>query len=174
VGEAAEFMSRVLLIGAGATAIGDLWALVARRTLNMPLPDWGLVGRWFGHLGRGTVRHENIASAPPVRGEQALGWIGHYAIGIAFAALLLGIAGLQWARSPTLLPAMIVGWLTLAAPFFVMQPAMGNGFAASKTPNPAKARLRSLLTHSVFGLGLYVVAVAVAALFAFPSALIDG
>ncbi|WP_264346966.1 DUF2938 domain-containing protein [Rheinheimera sp. MM224] len=37
-----------------------------------------------------------------------------------------------------------------------MQPALGSGIAASKTPSPAKARLKSLLTHSVFGLGLYL------------------
>jgi hypothetical protein len=174
VGESAEHVSRVLLIGAGATVIGDLWAVAAQRTLNMPLPDWALVGRWFGHLARGTVSHENIAKAPPVRGERVLGWIGHYAIGVAFAALLVEVWGLDWARSPILLPALIVGWLTLAAPFLAMQPAMGNGFAASKSPNPAKARLRSLVTHSVFGIGLYVAAVAVAALFDVPGAPIRG
>jgi hypothetical protein len=40
-------------------------------------------------------------------------------------------------------------------PFFVMQPAFGAGVAASKTPRPAQARLRSLMTHGVFGVGLY-------------------
>jgi hypothetical protein len=174
VGESAEFSLRVLLIGAGATALGDLWALAAREVMKLPSPDWSLVGRWFGHLARGTVAHENIAKSPPVRGEQVLGWIGHYAIGIAFAALLVGTAGLDWARSPTLLPALITGWLTLAAPFLLMQPAMGNGFAASKAPNPARARLRSLLTHSVFGIGLYVAALAVATLCDFSGAPMEG
>lgn len=32
--------------------------------------------------------------------------------------------------------------------------------AGPKTPNPAKARLRSLMTHLVFGLGMYVAALA--------------
>ncbi|MNT97543.1 hypothetical protein D3C72_2398910 [compost metagenome] len=57
---------------------------------------------------------------------------------------------------PTLAPALIVGLATVAAPFFLMQPGMGAGIAASKTPNPHIARLRSLLTHAVFGIGLYL------------------
>ena len=164
MGEETEFILQVLLIGVGATAFGDLWAVAAQRIFNVAAPDWGLVGRWFGHLARGKVRHESIARSPPVAGERALGWIGHYAIGIAFAALLVGVWGVEWARSPSLLPALTVGWLTLAAPFFVMQPAMGGGIAASRSPSPAKARLRSLITHTVFGVGLFVAAVAAASI----------
>jgi hypothetical protein len=83
------------------------------------------------------------------------GWCAHYAIGIIYAALLLAIWGLDWARHPTPLPALIVSLVALVAPFFIMQPGMGAGVAASKTPNPNAARLRSIVTHSVFGLGLY-------------------
>jgi hypothetical protein len=36
-----------------------------------------------------------------------------------------------------------------------MQPCLGFGIAASKTPKPNIARLRSLIAHFVFGLGLY-------------------
>ena len=59
---------------------------------------------------------------------------------------------------PTLGPALAVGIGTVAAPFFLMQPGMGAGIAASRTPRPNAARLQSLLTHAVFGLGLYVAA----------------
>jgi Protein of unknown function (DUF2938) len=65
------------------------------------------------------------------------------------------IWGLGLARHPTPLPALIVGLLTLAAPSFVMQPAMGAGIAASKAPSPTVARLRSIAAHLVFGIGLY-------------------
>jgi hypothetical protein len=40
-----------------------------------------------------------------------------------------------------------------------MQPAMGAGIAASRTPNPSAARLRNLATHTVYGIGLYLSAV---------------
>lgn len=40
-------------------------------------------------------------------------------------------------------------------PYFLMQPAFGLDFAASKTPKPMQARLKSLMTHTVFGVGLW-------------------
>ena len=61
----------------------------------------------------------------------------------------------QKLESPPLGPALAVGIGTAAAPFFLMQPGMGAGFAAGRTPRPNAARLQSLITHSVFGLGLY-------------------
>lgn len=79
----------------------------------------------------------------------------HYLTGFAFAALLVGIQGESWLHQPTLAPALMVGIGTVAAPFLLMQPGMGAGFAARRTPNPASARLQSLITHGVFGLGLY-------------------
>ena len=74
--------------------------------------------------------------------------------------------GLEWARPPTWLPALIVGLATVVAQFFIMQPGMGAGIAASKTPNPAQARLRSIINHTVFGFGLYISAVLTAMLVA--------
>jgi len=54
------------------------------------------------------------------------------------------------------LPALAFGLVTTLAPFLVMQPAFGFGIAASKTPKPSQARLKSLMTHTVFGRGLYL------------------
>ena len=90
-----------------------------------------------------------------MRGERLIGWTAHYLIGIAFAGVLLAIWGLEWARHPTVGPALIVGIASVAAPFLLMQPGMGAGIAASRTPRPAAARLHSLVMHGIFGLGLY-------------------
>lgn len=84
-----------------------------------------------------------------------IGWTAHYLIGIGFAAILPIIWGVEWIHQPTLGPALIVGIGTVAAPFLVMQPGMGAGIAASRTPRPAAARLQSLATHAISGLGLY-------------------
>ena len=144
-----------LVIGIGATLLVDLWAIVRRRVFGIPPPDYALVGRWFAHMGRGRFRHESIAASAPARGERLIGWLAHYAIGVLFAALLLAVWGDGWALEPTIGPALIVGIGTVAAPFLLMQPGMGAGFAASRTPRPAAARLQSLVTHTIFGLGLY-------------------
>jgi hypothetical protein len=153
-----ESAARAVLVGAGATALLDLWSAFLQRSFGVPSPNWSLVGRWVGHVAHGRFAHLAIGKARPLRGERALGWTAHYAIGIAFAVALLCIEGLAWARNPTLLPALIVGVATVVFPFFVMHPGMGLGFAAAKSANPAQARLRSLTTHAVFGLGLYIAA----------------
>lgn len=144
-----------VLIGTGATAVMDAWALARKRLLGSALPNYGLVGRWLAGLARGQFRHERIAASPAVRGELLIGWAAHYLIGIAFAGLLLAIWGVEWARNPSLAPALIIGIATVLAPFLLMQPGMGAGFFASRTPRPGAARVQSVMTHAIFGLGLY-------------------
>lgn len=151
----------IALVGAGATALFDVW-IAALRRLGVRSLDMALIGRWIGHLARGKFAHAGIASAPPIRGERALGWLTHYAIGVAFAGLLLLALGHEWTRAPTLLPAVAVGIATVLAPLFVMQPALGAGIASSRTPTPLKNCLRSVVNHGVFGVGLYTAAAALA------------
>jgi hypothetical protein len=66
-----------------------------------------------------------------------------------------------WLAHPTLLPALLFGVCTVLVPFLIMQPSFGLGVAGAKTPNPALTRLRSLMAHAIFGVGLYVCAVGV-------------
>ncbi len=153
----------IALVGIGATAFLDLWALARKALFGIALTNYALVGRWIGHFRRGRLRHASISSAAGIRGELFIGWMAHYLIGIAFAALLAVFPGTQWFREPTLLPAVIVGVLTVTVPFLLMQPAMGAGIAASRTPDPRAARFQSLATHTIFGLGLYFAAAALAA-----------
>lgn len=160
-----DLLACTLITGAGATAVTDLWAIARRRLLATPVPDYGLLGRWIGGMARGRFRHDAIAASPPLAGERVLGWAAHYLIGIAFAAVLIGTVGIAWVRQPTLGPALAVGIGTVAAPFLVMQPAMGHGIAASRTRRPWAARLQSLVTHFVFGLGLYAAGRAAAFLY---------
>jgi hypothetical protein len=142
----------------------DVWAVLLRRGFGVRSLDYAMVGRWLGHMPAGTFAHERIAAVAAIPGERVIGWTAHYAIGVAFAALLLAVCGTDWARQPTLGPALITGILTMAAPFFIMQPGLGLGVAASKTPKPNVARLRRLVTHIVFGTGLYVAAWVIARL----------
>lgn len=152
-----DFLTHSLLIGIGATALLDLWSLALSR-FGTPFPAYGLVGRWFAYMPRGRFRHDAIAKSAPAPGERWIGWLAHYAIGVAFAGLLIAIWGLDWVRTPTPGPALIVGIGSVAAPFLLMQPGMGAGLAASRTPRPWAARRRSLVTHLVFGAGLYLAA----------------
>lgn len=157
-----EFLTRAVTIGIGGTIIMDLWAILLKRLFSVPSLDYRLVGRWVLYMPQGKFRHDNILKTTSVSGELALGWFTHYVIGIVFAALLLLLAGMQWTQNPTILPALAVGIISVAAPFFIMQPCFGFGIAASKTPAPTTARLRSLMTHTVLGVGFYLSALLIA------------
>jgi hypothetical protein len=150
-----DHMICTLLIGVGATITMDFWMVARKRAFDLPPPDYGLVGRWLAHMPQGRFRHDSITAALPVEGERLIGWTAHYLTGIAFAALLLAIWGTAWIQRPSIGPALIVGIGTVAAPFFLMQPGMGAGIAGSRTRHPAGTRFQSLLTHAIFGLGLY-------------------
>lgn len=149
--------ARVALIGIGATALMDLWLVLLQR-LGVPTLNFALMGRWVGHWRHGRWAHAAIGRAAPVRGELALGWLLHYATGVVFAGLLVGLQGPAWMAQPSYLPALAVGLATVAAPWLVMQPAMGAGLASRNTSNPRANRARSLANHAVFGSGLYLAA----------------
>jgi hypothetical protein len=129
------------------------------RAFRMPAANYCLVGRWFRHMPEGRFSHPSIASAAPKRFECAVGWVAHYLIGAIYALMLVALVSEDWLAQPTLLPAVLFGIGTVLMPFLLMQPAFGLGIAASRAPDPAQARLRSLMAHTVFGLGLYVCAI---------------
>jgi uncharacterized membrane protein YagU involved in acid resistance len=109
-------------------------------------------------MPEGTYSHAKIASTPPKRAECAVGWIAHYMIGVTFAVGFVGLVGTSWLQRPTLFPALVFGVVTVLAPFFIMQPLMGLGLAASNTARPMQSRLRSVTNHVAFGAGLYLFA----------------
>ncbi|AVP96274.1 DUF2938 domain-containing protein [Ahniella affigens] len=148
----------ILVLGVGATLAVDLWAWLRQHLLRVPLPDYRLLGRWVGHWPAATFRHQSITKAPAIRHEYWLGWLSHYGTGIAFALLFNWLVGDTWMAKPTVWPALLFGLLTVLAPFLIMQPAFGFGWAGSLTSSPWRTRLQSVLTHVVFGLGLYATA----------------
>lgn len=145
-----------IAIGIGATLLMDGWTVLRKRLLGVPSLDYALVGRWVGHMPRGRFCHPAIGKAEPVLGERALGWLVHYLTGIVFALTFVLLAGADWLHHPSLAAALLFGVVTVLLPFLLMQPAFGLGIAAARTANPAKARLHSLLTHGIFGTGLYL------------------
>lgn len=145
-----------LVIGFGATACIDLWALLLKRAFGVRSLDFCLLGRWILHMPSGTFVHASIAKSAAKAGECAFGWVAHYSIGGGLAVAFVLLVTRSWLERPTLAPAVAFGLVTAAIPLFVMQPALGLGIASAKTPNPAQARLKSIVTHTVFGLGLYL------------------
>jgi hypothetical protein len=150
-----------ILMGLGATVAMDLWALILEAAAGVPRPNWAMPGRWLGHLARGRVFHEAIGDAAPVPGELGLGWALHYGVGVVYGVALAAIIGRDWLAAPSFLPAWIFALLTISAGWFLLQPGMGLGWAASRTPNPWKVRGLGLAAHTAFGLGLWGTALVV-------------
>jgi hypothetical protein len=151
-------------IGIGASVLMDVWNLFLKRAFGIPSLSYCLLGRWLLHVPAGTFSHASIAAAPQKRLECTVGWLGHYTIGVVFALVFVALAPGDWLARPTLLPALLYGIGTVVFPLFILQPSLGLGIAASRTPRPAQARLKSLVTHAVFGIGLYLFAVGVSRL----------
>jgi hypothetical protein len=145
-------------IGIGATMLMDGWNLFLRRAFRIPSLSYCLLGRWIRHMTAGSFMHPDIAAAPPAPFECTVGSIAHYTIGVIFAVGFVVLVSGDWLMEPTLPPALLYGIGTIVFPFFLMQPAFGLGVAASKAANPTRARFKSLATHTVFGIGLYVCA----------------
>lgn len=156
-----ELLIGTVAVGLGATLVMDLWAVFLKRAFNIPSSNYCLVGRWLRHMTDGVFTHTSIAAAAQKPAECSIGWVAHYAIGALFALALVTLTTPRWLQSPTPIPALIFGVVSVVMPFFVMHPSFGLGLAASKTPNPTQARLRSLMNHAVFGIGLYVSALVV-------------
>jgi hypothetical protein len=152
-----QFLAAVV-IGLGATLLIDLWALFLRRVFGVQSLNYCLLGRWVLYIPAGRIAHNGIAKSAARTHECPVGWIAHYSIGVAFAVVFVSLMSASWLYRPTVLPALAFGIATVLIPFLTIQPAFGLGIASSKTPSPTKARLKSVITHLIFGVGLWVFA----------------
>ncbi|HLO61211.1 MAG TPA: DUF2938 domain-containing protein [Bacteroidales bacterium] len=144
-------------IGFGATLFTDLWNLFLKRSFNIRSLDFCLLGRWILYMPHGKFIHDNIKMAQPKSYECAIGWLAHYSIGISLTVFFVLFVILNWIRL-TIFSALLYGICTVVFPLFVLQPSLGLGLASSKTPIPAQARFKSLMTHFFFGLGIWLFA----------------
>lgn len=161
MGLEANYIPGAVAIGLGATLVMDLWNLFLKRAFSIPSLNYCLLGRWILHMPEGIFRHASITAAAPKSFECTVGRIAHYTIGVVFALVFVVLTSGDWLARPTLPPALLYGIGTVVFPLFIMQPSFGLGIAASRTAKPMQARLKSLMTHTVFGVGLYVCALGV-------------
>lgn len=151
----AELLIYGAIVGLGATVFADVIA-VARQGWATTHGFYCLVGRWVGSVPRHGLIHANLRTATPVTQEAVLGWAAHIVLGILFGcafALLFGAAAFE---DPKIWQGLIFGLVTVLVPWLVFQPLFGWGIAVSKAPNPWKMRMKSVINHGVFGLGIWL------------------
>lgn len=154
----ATFYLVIMIIGIMATLLIDLYSILLKRYLNISSLDYKMVGRWLLYMLKGQFMHSSIFQSPALKGEKAVGWLSHYIIGCLFSGIFILIVGQFWLFNPQFIHALLFGIATVSFPFLIMQPCFGFGLAASKLAKPRFARLKSLSTHALFGVGLYVCA----------------
>ncbi len=152
------YVLKIIVIGVGATLTVDVWTYFL-GLFNIKSLDYRFVGRWISNFPMGKVFHKNIMQTEPVKGELFIGWLAHYLIGINFTILLFLFYGKEWIDNPDIYSAVVFGIITVVAPLFIMQPAFGFGIASSNLPKPNIRRLKSLFTHLIYGIGLYITAI---------------
>ncbi len=153
-----DFLWNSVVIGIGGTIAMDLWALLLAAVFGLPKPNWGLVGRWFAHLAKGTFFHKDITAAQAIPNESHLAGFSTMQSAFSMPAVLIVFAGREWVSNPTFLPAWIIGLVTVGAGWFILQPGMGAGWAASLRPNPMQIRALNLISHTVFAAGMFATA----------------
>lgn len=150
-----------IVMGIAGTLAMDVWAYVLTAVFRQPFPNWAMPGRWLAHVFGGRVFHDDIKTAAPVAGERTIGWVFHYAVGVVYGIAFVVLAGRDWLADPAFLPIWLFSLATIAAGWFLLQPGMGLGWAASRTPNPWKVRIMGLMAHTVFAVGMWLAAMAI-------------
>jgi len=114
-----ELLFGAVTVGLGATFVMDLWTIFS-GTLSKFFTQLLLCWSLAAPHGQCSFKHPSITAAAQKPAECTTGWIAHYAIGVLFALALVALATPEWLRSPTLMPALIFGIVTVGFPFFIM------------------------------------------------------
>lgn len=151
----AELLFLGAAAGLGATVIADFVAIL-RQGWAMIHGFYCLVGRWVGSLAYKGFAHDDIRTSAPVGHEAVLGWGAHIVLGVIYGICFAVLAGPAFFDTPQLWQGLLFGLATVLVPWLIFQPLFGWGIAMSKAPEPWKMRLKGLVNHSVFGLGIWV------------------
>ena len=107
-----------------------------------PLEHFSLTSRGC-HLIGIALEAGGVANAARPSGDQrnelAIGWIGHYAVGILYGFVYVPLMRNGLGLEPSLLNGLVFGVLSTVVPWFFFMPAMGAGVLANKAPNPLLA-----------------------------------
>lgn len=154
-GDVGRFIAAALL----STLTMDLGSGLCRKLgLTAGAPPEAFA-RWFGHLYRGQVVHENVLLAPEVKGGMGLALGSHYLIGtVLTGAFWLALRQFtDKAPSVPVLAGLALGYgiFTNVFPWLFMFPAMGFGFFGKDGPAEFLLLRSSFVNHVWFGLGVF-------------------
>ena len=146
--------STLIWFGIFSTLGMDVLLYLRHKWLRQPWFDYRVLGlALLKTTLPQAVKHTHANTAASL-----LGWGLHYVIGVLLAVSAVYLATILGFNTLNLAFCLLYGMATVVLPFCSMQPLLGLGFSASKTAQPWSNRGKSLFTHALFGLSLYLTA----------------
>jgi len=150
------FSIRSVLIGILATITMDVLSITALKLGLIAFLPPRLTGRWFASLARGQFLHSDIGRVPPINYEMAIALPMHYIVGITLALLYLLLVSALRLSPRNLITVLAFALCTNVLPWLLMFPSMGYGWFGTHGPPGTRLFFSSLITHSFYGLGLWM------------------
>ena len=150
------FLMQGIISGIVATLIFDLYQLSLSYAYNIQKSKWDLIGRYFvGFKDKIYTRHD-IENDTYVGHELLFGYIVHYVVGSMFGIFYVILNKILF-NDPSMLLAIIVGFITLFGSWCIIMPfALNIGFFASKKDEQRQIIVQNLISHYIFGTGLFI------------------
>ena len=139
----------------GTIAMDSLNYLFAQKGFLVKI-DVKMIGRMSAGWINGRFCYRDPSQMKPEAKEGPLGYVIHYAIGIALAIPF--VLGWELLVGGPVSPiwVLVYGVATTAASVFVVYPSMGLGVFGMRSPEGIRAPLSSLANHFFFGIGMAV------------------
>ena len=145
-----------IVTGIIATVLFDIFQISISYAYKVNKTKWNLVGRYFIGLKNHKLFVENIESENSIKNELFIGYFIHYSVG-AIYGLIYVIINLLFFDHPSLFLAIFIGFMTVLGAWCYMMPyAYNTGFFASKKEDQFQIMVQNLITHFIFGIGLYI------------------
>ena len=148
------FGFQIVIVGFGACVVFDVWQRIFHWFTAIPPTNWAIVGRWtIGLLTNGQLIVRDLELRPNMRNELGVGWLVHYGIAIAYAAIFMllmkaNILAAEFADG------LLFGVVSVVVPWFFFLPCLGKGMMGRLTPNPPLVCALALMMHSIFGVAI--------------------
>ena len=145
-----------LISGLVATIIFDLFNQSLHYAHSIDKPKWNLLGRYYLGYKEGRYIRNSLADDAEVENELLWGYIIHYVIGIIYGLIYVCLNNIFF-DYPSILIAYLFGFTTVLGAWCYLMPFAYNlGFFASKSNKRFNILAQNLITHFIFGTGLFI------------------
>jgi len=145
-----------LFSGFIATIIFDIYNLSLNYAYNIDKPKWNFLGRYFLGYREGRYIRKNLQNDNEENNELLWGYAIHYIIGITYGIIYV-VLNVLFFDYPSLLIAYIFGFFTVLGAWCYLMPfGYSLGFFASKSDQQFKTLVQNLISHFIFGTGLFI------------------